>query len=233
MNAVYRLVRQQSAGRGRTAVMLAVGALVVLVAVLGAVNGDLADAAGRDVVDRLALTVLLPIVSLLVATASLGEMRESGTLVYLFARPIPRSRLALGSLAAVLSRALPLAVGPAAVAGTLLGGVRLGAAALVAAALGTLAYASLFLLAGLRSKRAVLFGLVYIALWEGVVAGTGTGPARLAVHTYTRSLLDGLDGASVAAPYVPVAAAVLVLLLVTVGGLALTTRVLQRTDVDG
>ena len=56
------------------------------------------------------------------------------------------------------------------------------------------AYGGMFLL-GLRVKRALVWGLAYILLWEGFVASAGRSAARLAVRSWsTRSILTQATG---------------------------------------
>ncbi len=229
--AVFQMVRRETGGRGRTAVMLALGALVVILAALATLASNLSARGELGVINASGLTLLVPVGSLLVATGALGEMRDSGTLSYLWLRPVGRARMAVVAYAAVLARALPLTVVPMVVAGVIVGGLQLAAAGLLAAVFGTAAYTAVFLLLGLLTRRAVLIGLVYVALWEGVVAGLGTGPARVAIRTYARSVLDGAGGVRPRDAEVSTLTGVIVLLVVAAVAVALTTRRLQRLDV--
>ena len=54
--------------------------------------------------------------------------------------------------------------------------------------------AALFVLLGLWVRRALLWGLAYILLWEGFVAIAGQNAQRLAIRSYTRSLLRDATG---------------------------------------
>lgn len=230
-SAVFQMVRRETGGRGRTAVMLALGALVVILAALATLASNLSARGELGVINASGLTLLVPVGSLLVATGALGEMRDSGTLSYLWLRPVGRARMAVVAYAAVLARALPLTVVPLGMAGLIVGGPQLAAAGLLAAVFGTAAYTAVFLLLGLLTRRAVLIGLVYVALWEGVVAGLGTGPARVAIRTYVRSVLDGAGGVRPRDAEVSTLTGVIVLLAVTAVAVALTTRRLRRLDV--
>ncbi len=229
--AVFRMVRRETGGRGRTAVMLALGLLVVVLAGLATLASSLSARGELGVINASGLTLLVPVGSLLVATGALGEMRDSGTLSYLWLRPVARWRIAILAYAAVLVRALPLTALPVALAGLIVGGVQGAFAGLLSAAFATVAYTAVFLLLGLLSRRAVLIGLVYVALWEGVVAGLGTGPARVAIRTYARSVLDGVGGVQARDAEVSTLTAVVVLVAVTVVAVGLIAQRLQRLDV--
>ena len=80
-------------------------------------------------------------------------------------------------------------------------------------------------------RRALVWGLAYILVWEGFVAQAGTTPARLAVRTYTRSLLARVADGPADLIDVSAVASVLVPLVVFVGGAVLTIRRLSRQDV--
>lgn len=229
--AVFAMVRRETGGRGRTAVMLALGALVVVLAGLATLATSLSARGELAVLNASGLTLLVPVGSLLVATGALGEMRDSGTLSYLWLRPVGRARMAVVAYLAVLVRALPLTVVPVALAGLIVAGGQGASAGLLSAAFGTVAYTAVFLLLGLLTKRAVLVGLVYVALWEGVVAGLGTGPARVAIRTYARSVLDGVGGVSARDAEVSTVTGILVLLAVAAVAVALLARRLTRLDV--
>jgi len=56
-------------------------------------------------------------------------------------------------------------------------------------------YVGLFLALGLRVKRALVWGLLYIFIWEGFVATANVTAARLAVRTYGRSVLEQISHA--------------------------------------
>jgi len=187
---------------------------------------------GVRMINTFGLSLFVPVVTLVFAAATLGDPNEDGTLVYLYLRPVARWRIVVAALAASLTVALPLAVLPmtiAAVATGAGGGIVTGAIA--SCALGTVAYAGLFCWLGLRVRRALVWGLAYVLVWEGFVAQAGTTPARLAVRTYTRSLLARVADGPADLIDVSAVASVLVPLLVFLGGALLTVRRLSRQDV--
>ena len=85
----------------------------------------------------------------------------------------------------------------------------------------TVAYAGVFTWLGLRVKRALVWGLAYILIWEGFVARAGATPSNLSVRASTRSVLgriseaprDFVEVGAVAAVVVPLTAAALALAL--------------------
>ena len=82
---------------------------------------------------------------------------------------------------------LPLTVVPVVASAAVLdAGGGLVTATLIAALVGAVGYTAVFLLLGLFLKNPIVWGLAYILVWEGIAAGLGTGPARLAIRGYTR-----------------------------------------------
>jgi ABC-2 type transport system permease protein len=233
MRAIFRLVLRTQLTKGRAAALGSVAVIGILLAV--AVRG--LDPFTRpdhayDLVQAYGLSLLVPLTSLVFAAATLGDPAEDGTLVYLWRRPLPRWHLALASFAAALCISVPFAVVPTAVAAAVTGagrGIVVGAA--LASLVAVVAYSGLFLALGLVVRRALIWGLAYVLIWEGFVARSGTGPARLSVLVYARSLLASHAGHKppLLASSLPVAVAVPV--LVGLAAVGLTAWLLQRLDV--
>ena len=63
-------------------------------------------------ISDLGFTTLVPIVALVFASAALGDMREDGTLVYLWLRPMDRWPVVVGAWLASITVSLPLTLVP-------------------------------------------------------------------------------------------------------------------------
>jgi ABC-2 type transport system permease protein len=147
-----------------------------------------ADAAWA-LVDSYGLSLLVPVVSLVFASAVLGDLAEDGTLVYLWLRPVARWRLALAAVAATVTVVVPVAVVPLVVAAAITGqGGRLVAGAAIGALLATIAYSAVFCGLGLKVKRALAWGVVYLLIWEQAVARLSHGAARVSIFVNARSV---------------------------------------------
>ncbi len=230
---VYRLVLRSVATPARVVAVAVLGLIgVIVAAAIGAADVSDRLAAGTRFVNAFGLSLYAPVVTLVFASASLGEPADDGSLVYLWLRPVRRSVITLGAFLASLSVAAPLVLTTVVTAAALTGGGgRLVWGALTATALGVLAYGAVFVLVGLRTRRALVWGLAYILLWEGFVASAGRNAARLALRAYTRSVLRDATGVRLRLSDVSVPAAVVVPLLVTVAALVLATRRLRRMEV--
>lgn len=190
MKTIYGLILRSVGTRGRVVAMGLLGLIAIVIAVfLRRADGTTVKNAA-DLVDQFGLSLVVSIVSLVVASAAFGSMVEDRTLVYLWLRPIATWKIVLAAYAAALTVVLPITVISLTATAIIAGGgadVAVGAAA--ATTLAVLAYSALFLALGLMTERALAWGLAYILLWEGVIASIGRGASRLAVRSYSRSAL--------------------------------------------
>lgn len=230
----YRVVLAQLVTRGRVLALTLVGAVVAVVAAAVGASDEIDDpleAAVRVIAD-LGFTALVPIVALVFATAALGDLRDDGTLVYLWLRPMDRWPIAIGAWAAAVTLSLPLTVVPLGVAAILVdGGGTLVGATVLASVVGVVAYAGLFVLLGLLVRNSIVWGLGYVLIWEGIVAAFGNIPARLAVRGYTRSIITSRTGVDLDLGDVSLAPSVIVPLVAAALALALAGRRLRTMDV--
>ncbi len=234
MTTLYRTFLATQVTKGRLAGLGALGALAVLLGVaVGA--GDRTDpvTGGIGLVSSYGLALFVPVTTLVFASAVLGEPNEDGTLVYLWLRPVARWRLVAVAVAAALTVALPLVVLPMTLAAAATGaGAGLVVATLVATSLATLAYAGVFTWLGLRARRALLWGLAYILVWEGFVARAGGTASLLAIRAHARSLLARLADGPPDLVEVSLATSIAVPLAAATVALALTVRRLSHQDVQ-
>jgi len=234
MADIYRLILRTQLNRGRAAALVAIAAVGMLLAFairVTVASAERAEAA-YSLVDGFGLGLLVPTTALVFASAALGDPAEDRTLVYLWLRPIPRWQITAASLAASLSIAVPFAIVPTAVMALLAdGGIDLVGASLGAAAAASLAYCAIFLGFGLVVRRALVWGLTYLLIWEGFVARSGTTATRLSVLGYARTLFADLAGQSPPALASSTSVAVAAPFLIGAAAIALTTWLLRRIDV--
>jgi ABC-2 type transport system permease protein len=230
---VFGLVRSQQVRLPR---LLALGALGLVGVVVGLAIGlgDTDDPlrAGAQLVNSFGLSLYAPVVTLVFASAALGEPVEDGTLSYLWLRPVARWQVVVGAWLATLVAAGPLVLVSLVLAAAATGaGGSLLVGTLASASLAVIAYSGVFGALGVLVRRPLVWGLAYILLWEGFVALAGAGAARLAVRSYTRSVLADVTGVELRLATVGPTTAVVVPVLVAVAGLALTTWRLRTMDV--
>ncbi|HUP54098.1 MAG TPA: ABC transporter permease [Methylomirabilota bacterium] len=221
-------------GRRRTFLMVLLAGLPILVGLLIRFGGGRSDA--PEILDALVIRTVLPLIALVFGTAALGSEIEDGTAVFLLTKPVARWRIALAKsgVAAVLTAAL--VVPPIVLTGLLVegfGGESLATAfgfALAAIAGGT-AYAVAFAALGVITSRALVVGLGYTLLWEGVLAGLLDGTRFMSIRQGTLGLAAALTGDDAGVDVVGPLVSVAILVVVVVGGFLITTRALMRFQI--
>jgi ABC-2 type transport system permease protein len=224
--------------RRRTLLLGLVGALIVVVAAVFRL-GTPSEAEALDFTGRLlanfGVAVLLPLVSVIVGTAALGSELDDGTIVYLLAKPVPRASIVLVKLAVAWAVSGLLVALPILLAG-LVGtggdpglGIGYGMAALV----GALEYTAVFLALSLVTSRALVIGLAYVVVWEGVVAGLFAGTRIVSVRQHVLAVADALSGEGGVASDLAFGTAVAIGAAVIVGATALAVRRLSLVELRG
>ncbi len=214
---IYRIILKQLASRPRLIGLAVMAVITIGLAVLvGRADGSESADIARFI-NNLGLTLLAPVVTLVFASAALGDLYENNSLIYLWLRPIPRPTIVVAALAAVLTIVVPVLALTFAAASLAAGSGSVAVAASVATLLVVPAYAAIFVALGLFTHRALIWGLGYILVFEGIIAAIGSLPGRLALVSYSRSLLNKIADVS-ASSLVSVPVAIITLLAVAAAG---------------
>jgi ABC-2 type transport system permease protein len=159
--------------------------------------------------------------------------------VFLLVKPIERWRIVAAKLAVAagmtvgLVALVTLVTGLIVVAGR--GGEEIVVAFTIAVAIGGVLYSALFVALSVVTGRALILGLAYILIWEGLLAGLLEGTQVLSIRQYTLAiarLLAGGDGQAIA---VTLAGSVALVLSVVVFALSfvVASRRLASYEVSG
>jgi ABC-2 type transport system permease protein len=231
--ALYRLMVRTQITRARVLGLLGLGAIGIVTALaIGASSLVDHQLAGGRFIDNFGLALLAPVATLVFASAALGDLNEDGTLVYVWLRPVPRSRMIIAAIASSITVTWPIVVGPLLVAAAVIGtGPELVKGTAIACTVAVVAYSAVFVALGLRVRRALMWGLLYILIWEGFVAQANASAARLAIRSYTRSLLAHTADVYLRLAGVAPAAAWIVPLVVAAVAAVYATIRLSRQDV--
>ena len=223
-------------GRRRTLLMVLLVGLPLLVAVLLRIGGN--SIAPDEILSPMVVRTILPLVALVFGTAALGSELEDGTAVYLIVKPIPRWRI-IGAkmlVAAGLTAALIL---PASVAtGIVAAGVGPGSLATtfayaLAASVGGAAYACAFVALSAFTGRALIIGLAYTLIWEGILAGLLEGTKFLSVREATLGIAAGLDEAPFGQTPLAFPLSIAIIAVVIAGSFVLGSLRLARFEIRG
>ena len=168
----------------------------------------------------LGLVVVVPLVALIATSGLLAPEIDDGSISYLLAKPVSRHLIVASKLLVAVGCVLVFAALPMLVSGLLLApdDPDLAVAYAVASLLGGSAYCSLFALLSIRTKHAVVVGLVYLLVWEGLLGGLLDGVRWLSVTRWSARVVEALSGAADVHVELSTTYAVLACLVVLVGG---------------
>jgi len=240
---VIRVTGRQLLGRRRTLLMGLLALLPVLLALIYRLGGSESESISGDqeflvgLFDALVVTLLLPLVALLFGTAAFGAEIEDGTIIYLLAKPIGRLHLVLAKLAVAAGATFALVGASCLVAGliVLLGvpdGLSLLAGYLVGVATGAVLYVAVFVALSLVTGRALIGGLLYILIWEGLLANLFAGIKVLSIRQYVLGISDAAGvGGRITAEALPAGSAFGLGLVVATVAVAVALRRLQAFEV--
>lgn len=191
---LYRRVMR----RGRLIGLIALSSVPALAFWLSAYDSDSAEAAllYPDILARLGFSYAIAV--LILTVAILREERDSGTLPYIYMRPIGREALAASSITAGVAAALTLALAGWAV--SLLAVLAVGATVetsltgLTQYSAAGLGYAAVFVPLGYLVPRSILVGLGYIIVVESILAEVVTGLAQVSIWRIALSISADIGG---------------------------------------
>jgi ABC-2 type transport system permease protein len=229
--ALYRLLLRTQITVTRLLGIGALSALSILIGVFARFDDNPAQAAA-DAVSGYGLGVLVPLAALWFGTSAIGDLVEDKLLVYLWLKPVPRWQLPAAAILATVSVVVPLTALPLAASALVAGAGEVAWPALLAASLAALAYSGLFAAAGIWFRRAVWLGLVFILIWENVVAYAAEGSAQYTVLGWASTVLGLAPGVEVELDAGSVAAAFVVLPGIAIAGWLAATWRYRRADID-
>ena len=224
--------------RRRTLLLALLGVLLVAIVGLYMLSDPPAGQAlevTRTLLSDLAIGVVLPLVAVIIGTAVIGSELDDGTIVYRLARPVPRWRIVLVKLI-VAWIVVSILVAPATLVAGLIGqddpALAIGFAA--AAVVGALEYTAIFVALSLVTSRALIIGLAYVVVWEGVVAGLFAGTRPLSVRQHAIAVAEALGGANAAGlGELALEVAIGAVIVVVVGASILAVRRLETVELRG
>jgi ABC-2 type transport system permease protein len=236
MNAtVTRLAARSLFGQRRGIVLLVLPFLLVVLAVLTAVLVD-----ATDTVDPISvvfgLGLVLPLVALLVSTGVLGPEVEDGSIVYLLATPVSRLSVAVSKQAVATVAAVLLGAGSVFVSALVLDPGRPGQAVAlgVGAVVSGVAYCGLFVALSALLRHGTVAGLIYVLVFEGLLASWLSGLRYLSVGSFGRRVAGALtDDLDLLVRDMSLTYAVAGALVVTVGGALVTAHRLRSFQLRG
>jgi ABC-2 type transport system permease protein len=223
-------------GRRRTVLMLLLVGLPVLVAFLVRIAGSSGEA--DRILDPMIVRTILPLVALVFGTAALGAELEDGTAVFLIIKPIPRWRIIGAKMLVAAGLTIALIMPSTVLTGVLVAGTGPGSLATtfayaLAAGIGGAAYACAFVALSAFTGRALIIGLAYTMIWEGVLAGLLEGTKFLSIRQATLGIAAGLSEPPFGQTPLELPLSVVIIAVALVGSFVLGSLRLARFEIRG
>ena len=189
---IIRLGVKSIFGRRRGILLFALPLVLVGLAVLVRALVGADPHAASDTLEALGLTVIVPLVALLATTALLAPEIDDGSIAYLLAKPISRYTIVVSKLVVAATCVLVFAVVPMLVAGLVLltDEPALGLGFAVGSMAGGLAYCALFALLSVLNRHAVVIGLIYLLIWEGLLGSLLAGVRWLSITQWASAIVE-------------------------------------------
>jgi ABC-2 type transport system permease protein len=231
---VVRLGAKSIFGRWRGVLLFVLPVILLGLAVLVRSLAGQDEEPTRHVLYGLGLVVVVPLVALLATSGLLAAEIDDGSISYLLAKPVSRYTIVASKLLVALVCIVAFGAVPMLVAGFILlpsvPSVAVGFA--VGALLGGSAYCAVFAWLSVLTRHAVVFGLVYLLIWEGLLGGLLDGIRWLSVTRWSAEVVDRIASLQLV-DNLPLAYALIALGVVMVGGVWLTGRELQAFNLTG
>jgi ABC-2 type transport system permease protein len=199
LGPLWRLMFRALLGRRRSLGVLLLAAVPVLVALILAVAGGLGPPASMalDVFATLNLGLAIPLVALILGTGALGTQIDDGTIVYLLVKPVPRRSVIVAAVLVAAPASAALAVASTLLSGFLVLGTTsldLQAALALGALLASILYGTVFVTLSVMTGRALVIGLGYLLVWEGLVTSLLPGTQLLSIREYAMAVVNAVAG---------------------------------------
>ncbi len=199
--AIFALTLRQFAGQRRSLLLVGLALIPVALAVIFRLGEhlDQQEETANFLADII-VTAILPLACLIIGTSALGSEIEDGTAVYILAKPVPRRAIIAAKFAASVLIAAAFVV-PATVVSGLIGlqGVPnegIVAGFTIAVLVGVFAYTAVFILLSVATSRALLIGLAYVFIWEGLITELFSGTRYLSIRQYCLGIADSIASVS-------------------------------------
>jgi ABC-2 type transport system permease protein len=218
---VARLTYRALLGRRRALILFALPVLLIVISVVIRLLSGADDSTASSILGGFALATMVPLIGVIAGTGAIGPEIDDGSIVYLLAKPLKRPSIVFTKLVVATGVSVVFSAVPTIVAGFILNGnsQQIALAFGAAAAAASVAYSAVFLLLGVLTRQAVVFGLVYALVWESLIGSLVPGARTLSVQQWALALAQKIagDGAGVSSD-VGLPTAVVLLVVVTVAG---------------
>jgi ABC-2 type transport system permease protein len=199
-------------------------------------------------------SVLLPLTALIIGTSVLGAEIDDGSIVHLLATPVRRSsvimtKFAVATVLTMVFAAVPELIaalisgggssppahptGPGFVTPIDISGSKLALGLFLGALIGSVVYNAIFVMVSVATTRAIAVGLLYVLIWEALLANFVSGARLLSVSHYGLGIANGIAHDPALEAGLTTATSVIMGAIVTVAALALAANLLSSFTLKG
>ena len=224
-------------GRRRGVLLFVLPGILFALAVLVRLIAGEDSSAITSVLYGVGMVLTVPLVALVAGTGVLAPEIDDGSIVYLLAKPVSRQVIVVSKVVVAIACVLVFAVVPMAATGLFLNpslpelGLGYGLGALV----GGVTYSALFVMLATISRHAVVFGLIYVLIWEGLLGSLLSGVRWLSVTQWAAAVAEDVSddpgiGAELGLTYALIAVGVVTLVSVWFAGTRLRSFTLSGEE---
>jgi ABC-2 type transport system permease protein len=180
-------------------------------------------------------SVVLPLTALIIGTSVLGAEIDDGSVVHLLATPVPRSQVVLSKFLVAAALTIVFGAVPEYLAAVIAKGPTnsLAVGLLAGALVASVVYNAIFVMLSVLTSRAIAAGLLYLLVWEGLLANLVSGVGLLSVSQYSLSVANAIAHNSQLHAHLGLGTAVVMGVIVTVLALVVCTRRLSAFSITG
>ena len=232
---VARLTFRATMGRKRAFLFAIPPVILLLITVLLKLTHPQQASWPADILGVFGFSVVLPLTALIVGTSVLGAEIDDGSVVHLLATPVPRSQVVLSKFLVaatltILFGAIPEYLSASIAAGP---GSRLAIGLLAGGLAASVIYNALFVMLSVLTTRAIAIGLLYLLVWEGLLANLVPGVGLLSAGQYSLSIARAIANNNGLHAHLTATTAIVMGLIVTVAALVICTRKLSMFSIRG
>jgi ABC-2 type transport system permease protein len=186
-----------------------------------------------EILGDFGFSVVLPLTALIIGTGVLGAEVDDGSVIHLVATPVPRRVIITTKVAVATVATIVFAAVPELIAGLIAAGPRLALGLFIGAVAAAVVYSALFVWLSTATSRALIAGLGYVVIWEGVLANLVGGARILSVSHYGLAVASSVAPGHALRPGVGLVTACVLGAVITAMTLAVAVRQLGSFSLRG
>jgi len=189
---IVRLGARSIFGRWRGVLLFVLPVVLLGLSVLVRVLVGEDSGAAEGTLYGLGLVVIVPLVALLATSGLLAPEIDDGSISYLLAKPISRYSIVASKLVVAFACVVVFGAIPMLAAGLVLlpSSPAFGLGFAVGSLVGGAAYCAIFAMLSVMTRHAVVIGLIYLLIWEGLLGGLLDGVRWLSVTRWSAEIID-------------------------------------------